>query len=109
MHRPPAGTDAEAMTPAADSPARLARRALLRRRRTEVVVTAATGAVLVALGARLGTGTAVVAAALAVAATVGAVWRAAADRRRFDRALEAAAARTRRESPRRARRLPRSG
>jgi len=52
-----------------------------------VITTGGTGVVLVALAARIGTGAAVAVALFAVVAVGAAVWRAAAEDRRWRRAL----------------------
>lgn len=75
------------MTPSVDNELSRARRGLAWRRWTAVLTTIVTGVVLVALAARIGTGAAAVVAVFVVVAVGAAVWRAAAEDRRWRRAL----------------------
>jgi len=84
----------------ADNELTRARRGMAWRRWTRVVTTVATGAVLVSLAARIGSGAAAAVALFVVLAIGAAILQAAADGRRWRRALRFArsqAARPRRE------------
>jgi len=75
------------VTPSVDNELVRARRGLAWRRWTPVITTSATGVVLVSLAARGGTGAAVAVALFVVVAIGAAISRAAAEDRRWRRAL----------------------
>lgn len=77
------------MTSPADNELTRVRRGLAWRRWTAVITTTGTGIVLVALAARVGAGAALATALFVVVAVGAAAWRAAAEDRRWRRAVAA--------------------